>query len=146
MTAAKMETAAEKYRRIKAERLAGEELHDFTSPSGMTWKLRRPVVANFVRSGVMPMSLAQRLKDSFESSDSPEAAFSALDLKDQIRTVEFQAKVVKHCAVEPRIVENPSAPDEIGYDEVEMDDFDAIFKWAMPGGEEADDLATFRGK
>lgn len=137
-----METAAEKYRRIKQERLDKAELHDFTSPSGMVWKLRRPDLAQFVTSGMMPMSLAKHLSEI--AGDDGGAAFDRLSMDDKIRTLDFSQKVVRYCAVSPRIVETPVAPDEIGYGEVELDDFQAIFAWAMPGGEAAEGLETFR--
>lgn len=146
MATAKMETAAERYRRIKNERLKLEKLYDFESPSGMLWKLRRPNIAQFVMSGVMPMTLAGKLATASEKGGDPAQAFDALDWKDKARTIEFSSAVVRFCAVEPKIVQTPTQPDEIGYDEVEMDDFNAIFAWAMPGGDGADTLSTFRAE
>lgn len=146
MAAAKMETAAEKYRRIKAERLAKEEVFDLETPSGMVWKVRRPNLAQFITSGVMPMSLAGKIAEQQNEGQTPEQVFAQLDWKDQVRSIEFSAKVVRYCAVSPRIVETPTGPDEIGYDEVEMEDFNAIFTWAMPGGGEAESLNSFPGK
>jgi hypothetical protein len=143
MAAAKMETAAERYRRIKAERLAQEELVDVETPSGMTWKLRRPNLAQFVTSGIMPISLAGKLAEA-DKDGNPAEAFNALDWEEKARTIEFSAKVVRYCAVDPKIVENPKGPNEISPDEVELDDFNYIFGWAMSGGGEADNLGTFR--
>lgn len=135
-----IETSAERYRRIKADRMAKEELFDFESPSGMAWKLRKPNVATFITSGMMPMTLAAKLADTGNGG----GTFENLDLKDQARTIEFSAKVVRYCAAEPKIVEYPTSPNEIGYDEVEADDFLAIFAWAMPaGGAAAEGLDTF---
>lgn len=144
MAAAKMETAAERYRRIKEERLKQTELFDFKSPSGMEWKLRRPDLPTFITSGMMPMSFAAKLVESKDGG----SGFADLDWTDQARTIEFSAKVVRYCAVEPRIVENPTGPNEIGFDEVEQDDYLAIFTWAMPagGGEAAEGLGNFHSE
>ncbi len=144
MPAAKLETAAAKYRRIKEERLKGETLFDVETPSGMVWKLRKPNLAQFITSGVMPMSLAGKLAKAAEAEGDGAKAFASLEFDDQVRTVDFSAKVVRFCAVEPKIVEVPKEPNDIGYDEVELDDFNFIFAWAMPGGSEADGLANFR--
>lgn len=138
-----METAAEKYRRIKRERMAKEEVVDFTSPSGMEWKLRRPNLGQWVTSGFVPMSLAKNLAAASETGDAT-SAFDSLSIDDKIKTLDFSQKVVRYCAVSPQIVENPTEPDQIGYDEVEMDDFQAILAWAMPGGDGAASLDTFR--
>lgn len=142
MTAAKTETDAEKYRRIKAEREQGQQLFALKTPSGMTWQLRRPNLAQFMVSGVMPISLAGKFAASAEAME----AATAMSLNDQIKTVEFSASLVRYCAVSPRIVEHPTEPNDIGFDEVELDDFQAILAWAMQGGESGTPLTNFRKK
>lgn len=147
MAAAKMETSAERYRRIKAERLSKAQLIDFESPSGMVWKLRRPDLELFIASGIMPLSLAGKCAEEKKNTGKSDAEiFAGLDWKDQARSIESTAKIVRYCAVSPRIVETPTGPDEIGYDEVEMDDFNAICSWALPGGDEVTGLDTFPGE
>ena len=136
MTQAKMETAADRYRRIKAERLKGTETEDFESPSGMIWKLRKPDLMHFVTAGLMPAAFMETLNEAnTEAGGNTTQAWQKLSMKDQFKTIEFMSAVVRYCAVEPRIVEYAKAPDEIGFDEVEMDDYNAIVKWALPGGE-----------
>jgi hypothetical protein len=130
VTKAKMETSAQKYRRIKEERLRNVELHDLETPSGMVWKVRRPDLQQFIISGVLPMSLAEKLSSSKDTT----AAVQSMDFKDQMRSIAFASAVVRHCAVEPRIVETATADNEIGFDEVEMDDYNAILAWAVGGG------------
>lgn len=148
MTSTKMETSAERYRRIKIERAAKQETFDVEMPSGMTWTLRKLDVAQFVLNGTMPMTLAAKIAEASEQTEGDGVkAFSALSFKDQIKTIDFSQKVVRYCAVNPRIVENPTLPDEIGFDEVELDDFNAILEWAQTGGDGAKDgLDTFRGE
>lgn len=152
-TAAKMETAAERYRRIKAERAANDELFEVETPSGMVWKLRRLNLEQFVVSGTMPMQFATLLaKAQEEAGGDAKKAFATLDISDKLKALNFSQKVVRYCAVEPRIVEMPQAADEIGFDEVEIDDFNAILSWAMPngditqGGGEAESLEPFPAK
>lgn len=148
MTQAKMETSAERYRRIKAERAANQETFTVEMPSGMTWVLRKLDVAQFVISGTMPMALATKLAEaSAEANGDGVKAFSTLSPNEQIKTIDFSQKAVRYCAVNPRIVENPTQTDEIGFDEVELDDFNAILAWATQGGAEVNDgLDTFRSE
>lgn len=146
MQKAKLETSAERYRRIKSERLAKAELADFTSPSGMEWKLRPLDLQLFITSGLMPVEMATKVAEMQEAdpSISNQDAFQNLDPKNKFRSIEFAANVVRYCAVDPKIVETPSASDEIGYAEVEMDDFNAILLWALQGGGKAEALGSFR--
>lgn len=139
----KVETAAERYRRIKAERAKNEELVDVSCPSGMVFKCRRPNIQQFVISGKLPMTLAAKLRDAATLGNQAEE----LDWDDQVRTVDFINHLVRYAAVSPKIVEFPRpGQDEIGYDEVEIDDYNTIAKWAMPGGGEAESLETFRSE
>src|SRR5687767_1853974 len=111
MAAAQQETKAQQYKRIKAERLAKETLHEFEAPSGLVWTLRKLNLAQFVMSGVMPMSLAGKLaKASEEANGNHAQAFQNLDWKEQAKTIEFSAKVVRYCAVDPKIADNPTEP------------------------------------
>lgn len=147
MTTTKIETAAEKYRRIKQERAASETLYDFTSPSGMEWKLRRPNLTQFITSGIMPMDLAAKLAPVAKDGGDMAAAFDRLSINEKVQTITFSAKVVRYCAVVPRIVEKVTVPDEeIAQDELELDDFNAIVAWATnpAGGNGADSLDNFR--
>lgn len=136
----KVETAAERYRRIKAERAKNEELVDVSCPSGMVFKCRRPNVASFITSGLLPMSFASKLATAAES----EGGLQSLDWQDLAKTIEFTNALVKSVCVSPKIVENPrDGQDEIGYGELELDDYGAIVKWALPGGGEAESLENF---
>lgn len=142
---AKVETAAEKYRRIKAERSAQDALFDFESPSGMTWKLRKPNLSVFVINGSMPMSLAGKLAKASEIQDQ-EAAFKSMSWQDQAKLIEFSSDIFRYCVVEPKVVETDPAPDELSYKEIELDDYNAIVAWAIGGGGEAESLESFRSE
>jgi hypothetical protein len=144
MTGTKMETAAEKYRRIKAERAANEELFELETPSGMVWKLRKLNLEQFVLSGTMPMQFAAKLAKTQEAAGGDHVkAFESLDMADKLKAISFSQKVVRYCAVEPRIVEDPKETNDIGFEEVELDDFNAILTWALPGGGKAESLDSF---
>lgn len=131
-----METAAQKYRKLKEKRIRDGEQFDLETPSGMVWKVRKPDLQQFIISGVLPMSLAEKL-----GSD-PKEAVKSMDLKEQMQSIAFASSIVKFCAVEPRIVEKATNDNEIGFDEVEMDDYNAILSWAM-GGVAAPGLEKF---
>lgn len=130
----KVETAAERYRRIKAERTV-----ELTTPSGMTWKLRRPNFKMFVDNGALPLSLASKIAKS-----NGEGSFELLPPEEQAQLIAFANDVITYCAVDPKIVETATNPDEISFNEVELDDYTALVTWAMPGGGEAGSLETFR--
>jgi hypothetical protein len=146
MAAAKMiETKAQEYRRVKEERRAQAETFDVPLPSGVTWKLRKVQLPQYVKSGVMPMSLASKLASAAQGVTS-EQAFLSLSPEDQERVTTFMKIVVADCVVDPRIYLKPTSDDQMTLADVEEDDFDAIFAWAMPGGDIAETLETFRSE
>lgn len=146
--AKKLETAAERYRRIKAEREANAETFEVVTPSGMVWKLRRPNITQFIQSGMIPLSFAAKMVEAVEvTNGDKQAAFEALSDKEQLQTIEFVNNVLFYCAVSPRIVmEARPGEDEISYNEVELDDYEALVAWALPGGGEAETLTPFPDK
>jgi len=140
-----IETAAERYRRLKADRQV--ETFDFTSPSGMTWKLRLVDIQAYVLNGGLPASLATKLQSVAGESGDQVKAFSSLSPIEQAKAIEFSQKLVRAAAVSPRIVEYPRpGEDEIGYDEVETADFTAILQWVQTGGGEAGKLDAFHSE
>jgi hypothetical protein len=155
MAAAKqqhIETAAERYRRIKRERAEKAEVFDLPCPSGMVWKVREVDLTPYVLAGLMPIDLATKLANS--RSDQPGGA-NELSIEEQKKSIEFTNLIVSHCAVEPRIVLGESdSPDALSIRDVESDDYKAIVDWAMKrttasrstaaGGIGADSLETFR--
>lgn len=147
MTKAKNQLSPrEQYRRIRQAEEKTETLHDFTAPSGMVFKLRRPDMSIFAISGRLPLDLAEKMASIAEKNDiDPGQAFTRLDVKDQIRGIQFSAGLVKHVCVCPRVVDDPQSDDEISPEELLRKDFDAILAWANGGGA-AEGLNTFRGK
>lgn len=140
-----METAAEEYRRKARERRKGETLIDVPCPSGTTFKCRPITVPFMVSSGMLPLHLVEAMeKASGGGRVSAKDAFLAMPLKEKLHSIEMQAKVVKYVCVEPRIVETPTEPNDLGQDELELEDFHCLVSWAMSGGDEAARLETFR--
>jgi hypothetical protein len=121
MATAKMETAAQRYRRIKNEKEKTETLHDVECKDcGMAWKARKVGLEFWVASGILPLHAAQI-----------------------INSIDFSNKVVRHTAVDPKIVDNPKADNEIGPDEMLLCCYTTLREWQMKGGDEAARLGNF---
>lgn len=143
-TKQQQETAAERYRRIRAEKDGGQ-LHDVACPSGMVFKCRRVSVPFLVTSGILPLSLVELMSQASEKGGvTADQAFNQLPVKEKLQSIEFATKLVKFVCVEPRIVDEIKDPNDILPEEVDTDDFNHIVSWAMRGGEEAARLDTFR--
>lgn len=138
-----METAAERYRRIKTERAANETLHPVDCPEcGMTWQCRRVGLEFWVSSGLMPLHLAEMF---VKMADKAVADGTARKLAgdEVMQSIVFSNKVVMHTAADPKIVETPKEPNEIGQDEVELCCYKRLRDWQMKGGDEAASLSNF---
>lgn len=138
-----METAAQKYRRLKAEK---EVLEDATCPEcGMVWKARRAKLDFWVASGMIPSSLAAVMMEGVKKKGLSEAdVMAGLNLHQLAQSIESTSNIVRYTAVEPRIVETPTEPNDIGQDEVMMCCYNFLRDWQMKGGGRADALETFR--
>lgn len=139
------ESAAEKYARIKKEKLKGVETEKITSPTGMEWEVRRPELSLFMVTGMLPTQMAAKLEKAAEQANGNQtAAFYNLDWKTQAKSLEFSGKLLKHICVNPRIVENATEGDEISQDDIEWEDVAFLLEWANSKGGEADKLGNFR--
>lgn len=138
-----METAAQKYRRLKAEK---EVLADAQCPEcKMVWKTRHADLNYWVASGMLPSSLAAIIMDGVKKKGLKESdVIASLDLRQFAQSIEFTNNVVRYTAVEPRIVETPTEPNDIGQDEVMMCCYNFLRDWQMKGGGRAEPLETFR--
>jgi hypothetical protein len=161
MATAKMETAAERYKRIREKREKGVKLFDVECKDreadngqpaiegcGMVWKARREPLDYWVTSGILPSSLASKLasQSGIASAKSPNNLASSLRPEDLVQGIDFTNKIVLHTAVEPRIVtEEPGANDVLRSD-VMTCCYNTLVRWQMSGGDEGDALATFPRK
>jgi hypothetical protein len=158
MAVAKMETAAEKYRRIAQGKAKAEQLHDVecvdqpTSADGppitgcgMVWKARPTSIEFWTSSGILPMHLVEVMLESVEKNGNKNVNKVAKQLapKDVLRSIEFSSRVVRHTAVEPRIADHPSDANDISPDEVMTCCYNTLLRWAMKGGAEAARLGNF---
>lgn len=140
-----METAASKYRRIKAEQEKNETLHDVTcSDCKMTWKARKVGIDYWVTTGVLPLGLVETMLKAVQGAKGKaEVALKSLAAKEVLQSIEFSAKVVKITAVEPRIVESIETENDITQEEVLTCCFKRLLNWQMAGGDEAEGLGNF---
>lgn len=142
-----METAAQRYRRIKAEKAAGETLHDVECECGMVWKARRVKLEAWITSGILPTQLVETVVKSFtkggQGVTKPEELMATMNPRDVMLSIEFAAKVVKHTAAEPRIVERVNDETEISQEDVMTCCFNRLASWQMSGGDEAARLGNF---
>lgn len=154
----KKKTAAEHYADLKdkakeqflvdnAEPGENETLYMVTSPTGMEWQVRRPNIDMFVKSGVLPAGLSEKLflaKTGGNSTDLM-ASLKTLSPYETLQLMEFRAALLRYICINPRIVEVPQADNEIAYGAVTEGDVEALSDWAIKGGERALGLGKFPG-
>jgi hypothetical protein len=149
MTATKLETAAQRNRRIARQKASEVELEEVSCGCGCVWKCRKPSLQVFVTSGMLPLDLAEKFAKVAAKGAGDGQMMDSLSVHDQIRTVEFNSKIVKYVAVEPRIVEHVSDPDkEMSQEEMMQCCYYTLTRWAKEkqGGEQAEGLNNFRGE
>lgn len=136
------------YRRLKTKQQASQKTFEVESPSGMIWVLRLPNLENFLVSGTLPLALVEKMQQAKSDGLSEEDAYKQLSAKEQIKAIEFSAKILRHICVDPLIVDNPQADNEISAEEITSEDFIFLLNWANTGGGESvqDGLDTFSGK
>lgn len=140
-----METSAERYRRIRAEKAKAETHEDVDcADCGMTWKARRVGIDFWVTSGVLPLHLVETMLNAVKGGTvKPEEALKTMAAREVLQSIEFSAKVVKHTAVEPHIVETVTEANDISQEEVLTCCFKRLLQWQMSGGVEAARLSNF---
>lgn len=147
MAAAKMETAAERYRRIAREKAQSEQLFDVECPSGMVFKCRRASMDVWVSLGIMPMNLVEKMTTAAEEGKlSNEEIFASLPIHEKLQSIDAAAKMLRYVCVEPRIVDAVKEPNDITQDEMLLEDINHIVAWASRGGDAAAGLESFRNE
>ena len=142
---AQMETAAQAYRRRKKEGVVTEEVYCSTCQE--KWKVRKAPLDFWVASGMIPSGLAAVMMERVKQKQMSETdVIASLDLHQLTQSIEFTSKMVRYTAVEPRIVETPTEPTDLGYDEVDMCCYNFLRDWQMKGGGRAATLETFRSE
>lgn len=139
---ARMETAADRYRRRKKET---QTLHEVVCACGESWKCRRAEKGFWLTSGMLPTSMLDMVAKLAKGTVTDEAELlKTLADSEIINSIEFASKVVRYTAVEPRIVETPTEPNDLAYEEVDTCCYATLRDWQMKGGKEAEGLENFR--
>jgi len=102
-------------------------------PSGLTVVVRRPPLHMWISAGKVPESLVKAML----SQRNQQVTADALQMSpEQFKGLfTFMREVIVATVVEPRIVENATAEDEIAPEDVPLDDAMFIFQWALAGGQ-----------
>lgn len=143
MATAKLETAADRYRRIRTEKAKEETLHDVDCECGMVWKARKVGIDFWVTSGILPLGLVETMLKATDNGKNAEVAVKSMAAKQMLDSIVFANKVVRHTAVEPRIVEEPKDANDISFEETMQCCYKRLLNWQMSGGVEAERLGNF---
>lgn len=101
-------------------------------PSGLTVAVRRPPLHMWISAGKLPENLVKAMLAQRADKNALDAAqMTPEQFKDLFK---FMREVIVATVVEPRIVENATAEDEISPDDVPLDDAMFVFQWALAGG------------
>jgi hypothetical protein len=138
----KIETAAERYRKIRENKAKADTLFDVTCECGMDWKARRVGVDFWVSSGILPLNLVAKMVEATPPSNA-ETSLKSMATKEIIESIEFSSKVVKRTAADPCIVENPTGPNDISQEDVMTCCYTRLLNWQMQGGDGAGSIETF---
>ena len=131
------------YRKQARESAVGK---DVTLPSGAVFVLRAPNLQAFTLSGALPVHLAAKMEAAQRSGQTEQEAFARLDQAEQIKMIEFGRKLIKYICLDPKIVDDPVAPDEIAFEDLAADDLEFLARWANSGGGATAEAETFRRK
>lgn len=141
MATAKMETAADKYRRLAKEK---QEIHSVTCECGMEWKCRRAPKEYWAFSGMLPLNFVETFNKLAAAGDAQSPEDAGLSPKELETVITFSNKTVSYTAVEPKIVAKDPGENELTPDELMMCCYTTLRNWQIKGGDEAAGLNTFR--
>jgi hypothetical protein len=158
-------TAAEQYADIKQQRfeswlsttftdaaLKGVDLFEVKCPSGMAFKCRKLSREYMAQAGQIPMVLSSQVilaaGDEAPSEAESQARFARMTPQEKLASMRASAQMVRYVAVEPRLVLGAvnGHKNAISVDDLTMEDFAHLYKWAQGGGDAAEGLKTFRRK
>lgn len=151
MATAKMETAAEAYRRKReAKQTKQRVLHPVVCDDpecGFEWQCERQPIDFWVTSGILPMGLVETMVKATKKAGAADEAIRTLAADKIVQSIAFSSKVVLHTAIEPKIVDKEPAAvgdNEISREEVMTCCYKKLLNWQMSGGDGAAALETFR--
>ena len=114
-------------------------------PSGFIFTVRRPNLRSFAASGRMPQSLLEAMLAA-ESSGATEIKSGTMSSDELAELIKFNALLVRKACVVPRIVENPTSPEEVRFEDIDDDDFLFLSRWCNGGGVEGENFEKFRNE
>ncbi len=127
-------------RQTRAEQ--SNALIELELPSGFIFTVRQPDLALFKVSGALPQSVGDKMERAKGKGLSDEDAFKTLTEQEQEASFRFAKKLLRQICVNPRIVDDPQADDEISIEDLETEDFEFLMNWGGGG----DSLDSFRGE
>lgn len=130
------------YRKQAMERAAAQEV---TLPSGAVFLLRRPSLEVWTISGELPLSVTVAMQRAQRLGQSEQEAFASLSEEDQMKALEFSRKLVCWICVDPKVVQEDPADDEICLHDLEKEDMTFLAQWANSGGGVSAEAEKFRG-
>ncbi|MHB0976901.1 MAG: DUF7391 family protein [Candidatus Aquicultorales bacterium] len=110
-------------------------------PSGNTAKLRRFNIFYLLKEGKVPNHLASIVQGFISSPAGPDLGALVQKKENLDAMLELLEITAKSCFVDPRVVDNPTADNEIGFSEIALDDLLYVWGWAQG---EAVSLESFR--
>lgn len=120
------------------------ETFDVELPSGAVFLLRKPDLELFTLSGVLPVTVTAKMHAAQRAGQTADQAFADLAIDEQIKAVEFGRKMLEFICVDPRIVADPVADDEIGFEDLDPADLRFLTEWANTGGGDTAEAESFR--
>ena len=132
------------YRQLKKQEQQTEPTFDITAPSGMIFTVQNPDFDFFLNAGILPPSLVVKVEKAKKENLDVENTENFLTEYEQIKFIEYKAKLVRSVCVNPRIVDNPKGEYEIAPEELTYKDFFFLLDWAQKGGEQSDGLGNFQ--
>ncbi len=107
---------------------------EVTFSTGNTAKLRKPDLMNVLSAdgGIPDVFVEFVQKIDFSKNDIPDSELIGI-IKDLPMLWRYVDRMVIGAFVEPRIVENPQADDEIAIEDVDMTEKIETFTWVMKG-------------
>lgn len=110
-------------------------------PSGNKAKLRRFNIFYLMKEGKVPNHLESIVQSFISSPAGPDLGALVQKKENLDAMLELLEITAKSCFVDPKVVDNPAAENEIGFAEIALDDLLYVWGWAQ--GEVAS-LDSFR--
>lgn len=157
MATAKMETAADKYRRRKQEQQKDAPVKTVVCSDrpakdgfagivgcGAEWKARRASKEFWITSGMMPATLAAKMVAAVEKNGGrTDKVMRSMAAEEMLQSIVFSNNCVLYTAVEPKIVAADAGEGELLQSEVDLCCYNTLLAWQMTGGDEAERLENF---